>query len=131
MKVLVIGQNPSGKPTLNGKQNATFRKLEGWMSYIGVHHFSFVNTFDEPGAQPKLHKVDYERLCTLCQEYDIIVTLGAFVSNVLSRINVKHFGLPHPSPLNRLLNDKTFEKTMIDQCKEYIHENCYSARPWN
>lgn len=126
IRVLVIGQNPSAKPTLNGKTNPTFKRLEEWMSKIGIHYFSFTNTFDEPGVQPKISKVDFKRLCTLCQEYDIIITLGSFVSNVLNKIQVKHFGLPHPSPLNRLLNDKSYEKRVIEQCKEYINESCYN-----
>lgn len=119
MKVLVIGMNPSIKPTLKGKPNATFRKLEGWMDQLNVHHFSFCNTFDDP-SEAKLSKVDFQRLCTLIQDYDKIIALGGFVSESLNRINVTHFKMPHPSPLNRLLNDKTYEKRIVEQCKEYI-----------
>ena len=120
MKVLVIGQNPSPKPTLNGKPNATFRKLELWMTAVGVHHFSFVNTFDEPGVKPTHNNVDYTRLCTLTQEYDKIISLGSFVSTALNKIGVAHYSMPHPSPLNRLLNDKDYERTVISKCKEYL-----------
>ena len=119
MKVLVVGMNPSTKPTVKGKPNATFRKLESWMSYVGVKYFSFCNTFDDPSI-PRQSKVDFQRLCTLTKEYDKIIALGGFVSESLNKIDVAHFKMPHPSPLNRLLNDKVYEKKVLKQCKDYL-----------
>ena len=119
MKVLVVGMNPSNKPLLGSSRNATLSKLETWMSDIGVHHFSFCNTFDDPG-ESRMSKVDFDRLNTLAGEYDKIIALGGFVSTALNRINVSHFRMPHPSPLNRQLNDKRFEFDMLTLCKEYL-----------
>ena len=119
MKVLVVGMCPSNKPTLGNKQNATFKKLEKWMDALDVKHFSFINTFDYT-ATPTLSKVDYKRLSTATKEYDNILALGGFVSLALERIGVDHFKMPHPSPLNRLLNDKKYEKQVLKHCKEYL-----------
>lgn len=119
-KVLVVGMNPSTKQTLKGKQNGSFKKLESWMTECGVSYFSFVNTFDDP-SEAKFSKVDYQRLYQLTQDYDRIVALGGFVSSVLSKINISHFKLPHPSLRNRLLNDKSYEQSIVKQCKEYIN----------
>lgn len=33
MKVLAVGMNHSTKSALNGKMNATFKKLESWMAF--------------------------------------------------------------------------------------------------
>lgn len=121
MKILVVGMCPSNKPTLGKTRNATFKRLESWMDSLGVHHFSFSNTFDYP-APPTLSKVDYKRLCTLTKDYDKIIALGGFVSLALNRLNVKHFTLPHPSPLNRLLNDKMYENKIISECKDYLND---------
>jgi len=33
---------------------------------------------------------------------------------------VEHFAAPHPSPLNRNLNDKSFENKIINELKVYI-----------
>ena len=121
MNVLVIGMNPSNKPTLKGKSNATFKKLECWMDHLNIQHFSFCNTFDEP-SEAKFSKIDFQRLCTLTSQYDKILALGGFVSESLNRIDVKHFRLPHPSPRNRLLNDKLYEKKILKQCKEYLND---------
>lgn len=119
MKVLVVGMCPSHKPTLGNKRNATFKKLESWMDKLKIKHFSFVNTFDHP-ADPSMKKVDYHRLSSLCDEYVHVIALGGFVSNVLDKIGVDHCKMPHPSPLNRQLNDKAYEKQVLKQCKEYL-----------
>lgn len=121
MKVLVIGMCPSNKPTIGKTRNATFKRLESWMDSLGVRHFSFSNTFDYPST-PTLSKVDYKRLCTLAKEHDKIIALGGFVSLALNRINIKHFSMPHPSPLNRLLNDKAYENKLVKQCKAYLYD---------
>lgn len=113
--------NPSNKPTLKGKPNATFRKLESWMSHCNVQHFSFCNTFDDP-SEAKYSKVDFQRLCTLTKGYDKIIALGGFVSGSLNKIDVPHFKLPHPSPRNRLLNDKAYERKIINECKDYLND---------
>lgn len=121
-RVLVIGMNPSNKPALKGKvaKNSTFDKLHKWMDELGVHYFSFCNTFDYAKDKPTQKDVDFKRLCTLTKDYDKIICLGGFVSNSLNRIDVSHFKMPHPSPRNRLLNDKGYERRLIDRCKEYL-----------
>lgn len=121
MKVLVIGMNPSTKPTLKGYRNSSFRKLENWMSIFGVHHFSFCNTFDDP-SKATLSKVDFDRLYTLSKDYDKILALGGFVSKSLNKLSIEHFMLPHPSPLNRLLNDKAYEVKELNRCKDYLND---------
>ena len=118
MKLLVVGMNPSNKPTKQ-KPSATFKKLESWMDQLGVRYFSFINTFDEMG-QAKLAKADLTRLCTVAKDYDKIIALGGFVSTALNKCDVTHFKMPHPSPRNRLLNDKSFETYMIKQCRRYL-----------
>lgn len=120
-KVLVIGMNPSTKPTLKGKPNATFRKLEDWMSKVGVQHFSFCNTFDTP-CEATFDKVDSWRLIELSTGADKIIALGGFVSTTLNKLGIEHFKMPHPSPRNRLLNDKTYEKKILKQCKAYLND---------
>ena len=118
-KILVIGMNPSTKPTLKGKPNATFRKLEEWMNKCGVHYFSFCNTFDTP-CEAKYDKVDKWRLIELSTHCDKVIALGGFVSTTLNKLGIDHFKMPHPSPRNRLLNDKDYEKSMIKQCRKYL-----------
>jgi len=53
--------------------------------------------------------------------HEKVIAFGNFPSNVLNKINVSHFMLPHPSGLNRKLNDKTYELEQLAKCKEYIY----------
>lgn len=122
-KILVIGMNPSNKPTLNGKTSATFKRLEKWMDSCEVKHFSFANTFDYPKDNPTHLDVDYQKLCTLIQGYDKIIAMGGFVSRALNKINAPHFEAPHPSPRNRKFNDPSFEPTFIMSLRKYVTNN--------
>ena len=117
--VIVVGMCPSHKPLLGNKTNASLRKLHSWMDSLNVYHYSFINTFDYP-ANPRISNVDFSVLEKACLGYNKILALGGFVSDVLNRIEVEHFSLPHPSPLNRLLNDKKYEDKILKQCKEYL-----------
>ena len=117
--VIIVGMCPSNKPTLGYKRNATFNRLEAWMDELGIKHFSFINVFGEPHA-PTLSKVKGKPLVEATKGYKNVIALGGFVSQALNRLNVEHFQLPHPSPLNRLLNDKEYEKQVLEQCKDYL-----------
>ena len=117
-RILIIGMNPSNKPT-KGKTSATFKKLEKWMDELGIQYFSFCNTYDEQ-AEAKFSNVDFNRLCTASKGYDKIIALGGFVSASLNKINIDHFKMPHPSPRNRLLNDKSFELDVLNKCRSYL-----------
>ena len=117
--ILIVGMCPSDKPTLGMTRNATFRRLESWMDELGVQHFSFINVFDKPHV-PTLSKVKGKPLVTASETYTNVLALGEFVSLALNRLDIRHFKLPHPSPLNRLLNDKEYEKQVLKECKEYL-----------
>ena len=100
-KVVIVGQNPSGaeKP----KKNDTIDRLLNWCTAWGLTNFEFMNCSDEVG-----------------EKYTIDFALGNVASDSLSKVNVEHFKMPHPSPRNRQLNDKQFEKTMIRKCYNYL-----------
>lgn len=118
MKVLVVGMNPGPKHK-DPDMSKSLRKLYEWMDLLNVERFSFCNTFDDVGIS-SMSKVDLKRMCTLTSGYNKIIALGGFVSTVLNKIEVDHFKLPHPSPLNRLLNDKQFERDMLCKCASYL-----------
>lgn len=52
---------------------------------------------------------------------DKVIALGVQASLYLDRIDCEHFRLPHPSGLNRKLNDKKFEVKMLKDCREFIY----------
>lgn len=118
-KILVIGMNPSKKPSTKAKENSTVKKLNDWMSKIGIQYFSFSNVHESVDHVP-LSCVDYSRLNTITHGYDRVIALGNYASDALKKIHVKHFKMPHPSPRNRLLNDKEYEKHMLKDCRKYL-----------
>jgi len=114
---LVIGINPS---KANPKRvSGTIKRLNCWADYLEAQHFSFINVIHEPG--PYNHNmVDYNILNSFTRGYDKIVALGGFVSKTLNTAGIQHFMMPHPSPLNRQLNDKEFEAMKLKECKEWL-----------
>lgn len=118
-KVLVIGINPSDKKVVT--KNSTLYRLENWMDHLGLGVFSFVNVIPEPGCYKK-EDIDYDRLRKVCRGHNKILALGSFVSEALDKIEVPHYKLPHPSPLNRQLNDKQYEDMILVECGKYLGE---------
>ena len=119
--ILVIGLNPSNRPTLGNRhtKNSTFDRLHRWMDDLGVEYFSFMNVNDRQG-RTTMKDVDFDLIAEASYKYNRIVCLGGFASCVLDRMGIQHFRMPHPSPLNRQLNDREYERTMIDECRRYL-----------
>ena len=121
LSVLIIGQNPGNNPKAFHYKNHTIDRLNQWVDLIGIRYFSFINCADIRG-EIKLKDVDFSYVQSSVLGYNKVIALGGFPSLVLSRINIKHFRLPHPSPRNRVLNDKVKLKRILDECKRYIHD---------
>jgi 1,6-anhydro-N-acetylmuramate kinase len=118
-KVLVVGINPSDwvlKPNCT-----THRRLPKWLEYMGISQHTFVNCIGVPGKY-RMNDVRYELIKDHVDQHDKVIALGNFPSAVLSKLSVDHFTLPHPSGLNRKLNDKDYELMMLDRCRDYIME---------
>ena len=112
-KVLIIGHSPAKKNILN---SPTMKKLHRWLDECCIDTYAFTNLCPEP--KQKLTQQDTYVPSTF--GHDKIIALGGEVSKFLNRIGVQHFAAPHPSPLNRNLNNISFEKKFIKQLKEYV-----------
>ena len=112
-KVIIVGQNPS--PV---EKSGTFRKLDQWVAEWKLNSgYDFMNCSDEVGQK---YTIDYDSL-KVTSKYDKVIALGNVASNSLKRLNIDHFKMPHPSGLNRQLNDKDFEKKKIKECYNYLY----------
>ena len=115
--MLIVGINPSSSKSIS--PCITLKRLYGWADALSIQFFSFVNCIGRPG--PYSHRdVDYELLLACVEGYDKVIALGGFPSRALDKIGVDHFMLPHPSGLNRKLNDKEYEKRILEECDAYI-----------
>lgn len=117
MKILVVGMNPSLSAKKN--KNSALSRLDSWMSSIGISSFTFTNTVLEPGKVTR-KMVDEARIKLMASSHDKVIALGLFSSSVLSDLDIPHFKLPHPSGLNRQLNDKSFIDLELKSCLEYV-----------
>lgn len=115
--IIVVGINPSsGKPN---KISPTIKKLNSWMSALGMDYYSFTNVIHQTGRY-KESMVDKETLLCYIKGYKKVIALGPFVSKTLNRLGIDHYMMPHPSPLNRQLNDKEYEVMKIRECKKFM-----------
>ena len=116
--ILILGINPSADSVV--KKNSTLHRLAHWIDQLEIrdrHHFT--NCILRPGNYD-FRKVDYGRIIGLSNKYSKIVALGTFPSEVLRRLHIKHFRLPHPSPRNRQLNDSEYEHRVLNECYGYL-----------
>lgn len=119
-KIIVVGMNPSSYiAKAQHRKNHTFDRLYKWSSELSLPVFSFSNVFHQSGGV-HINQIDINMVRQLVDGYDKVLALGNFVSSVLNKIEVNHFKLPHPSPRNRLLNDKDYERSVLLACKQYL-----------
>lgn len=114
MKVLVVGLNPSVK---HG-ESSTIRTLYGWFDQLNLDKVSFINLYDDYKINYKNTNLKY--IQEISKKYNKILALGMAVSNSLLDMDVNHFRLPHPSGLNRQLNNKEFVQRELEECKYYL-----------
>ena len=126
MRLLIVGQNPGIQKTNDPREIPIHRKLCEWMDRAGVYGYSFVNAQHRQGNYaPSL--VDMNFLCgCVCCHHGPILVLGDQAWSTMQRI----FGPtragamrgPHPSGLNRKLNDPKYVDAFIDCLQLYIRK---------
>lgn len=121
-KIIIVGQNPGNNPNAAKFKNHTIDRLNQWCDDLGIVYYGFVNAVSNPG-KCKTSDVDFDVLESTVRGHYNVLALGAFASNCLKIINTPHFKLPHPSPLNRQMNDKEFVKNTLAECKEYLNRS--------
>ena len=58
-----------------------------------------------------------------------VIALGQNAANYLAKVGINEFFLlPHPSGLNRLLNDKKYVDLKLGACKQYIYEGVLNGQ---
>lgn len=115
--VIVIGLNPT-KLAVPRKGGAVSR-FQGWLDYLGIDKVAFTNLSSDPYWNKK--DIDYDFLSSSITGHDKILAWGPTVSKYLRDVDIPHFTLPHPSPLNRQVNDHKFIRQKLDECKEFLN----------
>jgi|SRR5688500_16854115 len=131
MRVLLLGTNPSVKAGNNEAFTAdtvSGRILRGWLEGIDAT-FIFDNVVacktanNRPLSKTELAEAQ-ETLLERIKENapDRIVALGKSASNILDKLGLSYLEMPHPSGLNRKLNDKQWLSQKINDLQEYATE---------
>ncbi len=137
MKILIIGLNPSRKnlnPIIpfDGTQSGVV--LNRWIEHLQIKYdeLTFLNLCDEVESDSKnmtLKKLrkNLNKKLELIQEMspDLIITLGMKVRSVVTTDvlpSYRFLDMPHPSPRNRILNDKVKMNNFLNMSKKFIEE---------
>lgn len=115
-KFIVVGLNPGS--------GASIRRFESWCETIGIKSYPFMNMSSDPNWDFRwktLSEKDKENLCTKLDGYDSIICWGNKVESYIKRLGYNNFfTIPHPSGLNRKLNDKQYVNRKLFECGNFI-----------
>jgi len=86
--------------------------LEQWILILGPTYYVCYNSW---------HEDDLNKIQILRDAGFKVIALGAAASTRLTKRGIEHFQLPHPSGLNRKLNDKKKLYALLYKCRDSLH----------
>jgi hypothetical protein len=117
-RAIFLGLNPA-RPK-NKLKNSALNRLSTWYDALGIDHVSFSNLTNDVDWDFDLKKIDHDYVLSLLQGYDKVIALGGIVSRFLTKYNVSHMQMPHPSYRNRALNSREYELEQLEKCRAYL-----------
>lgn len=121
--LIFVGLNPGKAHISKINKGSSHRRFNTWLEYLNLKHVSFTNLSPDPDWDFKFKTFDHNLLKDSIQNCNKIVAWGSKVSSYLKRLGfIDHFVLPHPSGLNRQLNDPMYVQRKLDECKIYIYQ---------
>ena len=118
--VIFIGMNPGKLNKPRRWEAPTMRRFSTWLDHLNLNIVSFTNVSPDPDWDLKVASVDTNFFRQTIAGYDKYVAWGGLVSKYLSWYKIDHFMLPHPSGLNRQINNHDYIISKLDECKEYL-----------
>ena len=114
IKVVFVGDEPSKTnvhPEIAFVGAKCFPTLVQWIKQLPIDYYICVNSVDT-NVIPKIQ--------ALKDDGFKVIALGNKASYNLSNSRIEHFKLPHPSGLNRILNDKQKLAMEMLACNTYL-----------
>lgn len=117
IEVMFVGDEPSSKnhmPEVAFVGTKSYEVLKSWI----IRFWPIGVTLENSHNAKSLKAIRYY--------YNLgyrVVALGNKASERLTKMNIEHFKLPHPSGRNRKLNDKKFIDLELEKCKNYLRRN--------
>ena len=106
----------------------SYRTLLSWIAEMDVDitRVRMYNQCDGPFDNP-LSRTTLNAAIGLQQIK--VIALGQKAATYLGNVGVEeYYILPHPSGLNRLLNDKEYVKNKLESCKVYIYQGVLNGQ---
>ena len=136
--IVFIGSNPSiksSKLTPFWSDTKCAKVLKYWLEQLkdSDSELFFYNVSDQPTENNRPLKISEikENLQTLKDKLQVfelhkidikVVALGKTAEKALTLLRIPHIAMPHPSGLNRKLNDKAYVQEKIDALIKYIQK---------
>lgn len=114
-KPLFIGINPT---KARHRKGCALDRLMSWIEEMDLGIVAFTNMSHDPHWNKRF--VDPHFLLDATCKHTKVIALGGLVSNTLCKLNIEHFALPHPSPLNRQINDKEYISKKLKECRDWL-----------
>jgi hypothetical protein len=114
-KPLFVGINPTKAQYRKG---CAFFRLMEWIELMDLGIVAFTNISHDPHWNKRA--VDPHFLLASVREHTKVIALGGLVSDTLSKLNIEHYTLPHPSPLNRQINNPDFIRKKLEESRNYL-----------
>ncbi len=130
LTILFIGSNPSVKASSTEaftEDTKSGRILRSWIEGIeGTILFDNIVSQITENNRPLNQNEKALASVSLLERInrinpDRLVALGKAASGVLSKLGLKHLEMPHPSGLNRKLNDRVYTENAIKALKDYCN----------
>lgn len=114
IKVVFVGDEPS--PTNVHHDIAfvgakCFERLVSWMKQLPIDYYVCVNSVSE---------TDFQKIDALTKDGFKVIALGSVASGRLTACNIGHFKMPHPSGLNRMVNNEKKIALELFFCSTYL-----------
>lgn len=135
--ILVMGQNPArssvtGAPFLGTESG---KRLSMWLSKAGVNFYVLNNVSnDKTENNRSLKRSEMSKIakskefCDRIKSYDKILAVGRQAEFTLELAKIHHkmphlqvMYVPHPSGLNRVLNDPNSEKEVVEMIRVFVN----------
>lgn len=118
MLTIFVGDEPS---KLNTNQAKAFvgaecnKRLDEWISYLGLNEKQTLKINSKDTVDLGLIKY------AASDKNNNVVALGNLAAKRLKMADIRFYRIDHPSGLNSKVNDKAYEKKMLDECKEWLN----------
>lgn len=126
--IIFVGDEPSKKninPEIAFVGTKSYKTLLDWIYRLNVsiNDVIICNKEDiKTYGEGRFYTVEVPGLYADIEEEDKVISLGKNSCKFLNDVKLSHFSMPHPSGLNRKLNNKKWLDSKLKECKSWIGE---------